>query len=44
MSDFTLLLVDDSPNILKAMARVFRPEGYNILLAESAKEALEIGI
>ena len=42
MSDFTLLLVDDSPNILKAMTRVFRQEGYKILLAESAKEALEI--
>ena len=42
MSEFTLLLVDDSPNILKAMARVFRPEGYNLLLAGSAKEAIEI--
>lgn len=42
MSEFTLLLVDDSPNILKAMARAFRPEGYNLLLAGSAKEAIEI--
>ena len=41
MSKFTLLLVDDSPNILKAMARLFRPEGYNLLLAGSAKEAIE---
>ena len=42
MSNFTLLLVDDSPNILKAMKRVFSPEGYDILMAESAKEALEV--
>lgn len=42
MPKSTLLLVDDSPNILKALARVFRPEGYNLLLADSAKEAMEI--
>lgn len=42
MSKFTLLLVDDIPNILKAMARVFRPEGYNILTAGSATKAIEI--
>ena len=42
MSLFNLLLVDDSPNILKALVRTLKPEGYLIFKAESAQKALEI--
>jgi len=38
----TLLLVDDEPNILNALKRVLRREGYNLLTAESGAAALEI--
>ncbi len=38
----TLLLVDDEPGILAALRRMFREEGYRILTAESAAQALEI--
>ncbi len=38
----TLLIVDDEPNVLSALRRLFRPHGYQILLAESGKKALEI--
>lgn len=38
----TLLLVDDEPNILNALTRVLRREGYNILSAESGEAALEL--
>lgn len=38
-SDKTILLVDDSPELLKCNARVLRPEGYTILTAKSLKEA-----
>lgn len=37
-----LLLVDDEPNILSALRRLFRPHGYQILTAESGAEGLEI--
>ena len=37
-----LLFVDDEPNILKALNRVFRQENYIIHLAESGSEGLEI--
>lgn len=37
--DKTILLVDDSPELLKCNARVLRPEGYTILTAETLKEA-----
>ena len=38
----TLLLVDDEPDILKALQRVLRLEGYNILTALSASNAFEL--
>jgi len=42
MTDRTLLLVDDEPNILKALKRLLRKDGYRILLASSGVEALQI--
>ncbi|HZX30768.1 MAG TPA: HD domain-containing phosphohydrolase [Rhodocyclaceae bacterium] len=39
---FTLLCVDDEPNILSALRRLFRPVGYQVLVAGSGAEALEI--
>jgi diguanylate cyclase (GGDEF)-like protein len=38
----TLLLVDDEPDVLTALQRVLRLEGYNILTALSAAEAFEL--
>jgi DNA-binding NtrC family response regulator len=38
----TVLFVDDEEKILSSIKRVFRDEPYNILFANSAKEALEI--
>lgn len=38
----TLLLVDDEPNILNALKRVLRREGYNVLTADSGAAALEL--
>jgi len=38
----TILLVDDEPNILRALSRVLRKDGYRILLAESADEAFTL--
>jgi response regulator RpfG family c-di-GMP phosphodiesterase len=38
----TLLLVDDEPGVLHALERAFRREGYRILLANSARQALEL--
>ena len=38
----TLLFVDDEANILSSLRRLFRPEGYQIITATSAKEGLEI--
>lgn len=37
----TLLLVDDEPNILSALNRLLRREGYRILTATTAGDALE---
>jgi DNA-binding NtrC family response regulator len=42
MRRFRILLVDDSPNIRKAMVRIFRDEGYDIITAESASAALAV--
>jgi DNA-binding NtrC family response regulator len=42
MDQSKVLLVDDSPNILNALLRVFRDEGYKIFTANSGKAALEI--
>lgn len=38
----TLLLVDDEANILSSLRRLFRPQGYRVLTAESGDEALEL--
>ncbi|PRC93364.1 GGDEF: diguanylate cyclase (GGDEF) domain [Solimicrobium silvestre] len=38
----TLLLVDDEPNILAALKRLFRQDGYQILTANGGLEGLEI--
>lgn len=38
----TLLFVDDEPNILSALKRLFRPQGYQIFTAESGALGLEI--
>jgi two-component system, probable response regulator PhcQ len=42
MEQFKILLVDDSPNVLNALIRVFKDEGYNIFTATSSKAGLEI--
>lgn len=39
---YSLLLVDDEPNILKAIHRVFRQENYQIHTANNADDALKI--
>ncbi|PRE35516.1 HD domain-containing phosphohydrolase [Burkholderia cenocepacia] len=38
----SILLVDDEPNVLSALRRVFRPTGYDIVTADSGEMALEI--
>ncbi len=38
----TLLLVDDEPNVLASLKRALRREGYHILSATGAAEAMEI--
>ena len=38
----TLLLVDDEPSILSALRRLFRPQGYRVLTAESGAAALDL--
>lgn len=38
----TLLIVDDEANILAALARLFRRDGYRLLRAESGSAALDI--
>ena len=38
----TLLIVDDEANILAALGRLFRRDGYHLLRAESGRAALEI--
>ncbi|MET3105951.1 response regulator RpfG family c-di-GMP phosphodiesterase [Oxalobacteraceae bacterium GrIS 1.18] len=37
-----ILCVDDEPNILSSLRRLFRSHGYQILVAQSGKEGLEI--
>jgi len=37
-----VLFVDDEPNILSALKRLFRPQGYQIFTAESGAAGLEI--
>jgi len=38
----TLLLVDDEPNVLSGLTRIFRREGYRLLTASNGIEALEL--
>jgi diguanylate cyclase (GGDEF)-like protein/PAS domain S-box-containing protein len=38
----TLLLVDDEPNVLRALTRILRRDGYRILTAQSAADAFEV--
>lgn len=38
----TLLIVDDEPNILTALVRLFRRDGYRLLSASSGQEALAL--
>lgn len=38
----TLLIVDDEPSILSALRRLLQREGYQLLLASSASEAMEL--
>jgi diguanylate cyclase (GGDEF)-like protein/PAS domain S-box-containing protein len=38
----TLLLVDDEPGVLHALERAFRREGYRVLQASGAPQALEL--
>ena len=38
----TLLCVDDEPNILASLRRLFRAKGYRVLLAESGALGLEV--
>jgi diguanylate cyclase (GGDEF)-like protein/PAS domain S-box-containing protein len=38
----TLLLVDDEPNVISALKRIFRTQGYQILTANSGPEGLEL--
>lgn len=38
----TILLVDDEENILKSLKRLLRKDGYEILIANSGQEALDL--
>ncbi len=38
----TILFVDDEPSILAALRRLFRPQGYRVLLAESGAAGLDL--
>ena len=38
----TILIVDDEPVVLETVATLVRHEGYDVMLAESGKRALEI--
>ena len=39
---YRLLLVDDEPNVLKALMRVFRQENYQVVIAVNGQEALKL--
>lgn len=39
---YRILLVDDEPNVLKALQRVFREENYQIVTASNGQEAMEL--
>ncbi|MCE1186517.1 MAG: response regulator, partial [Rhodocyclales bacterium] len=39
---FTILCVDDEANILSALRRLFRPQGYTVHVANGGAEGLEL--
>jgi two-component system, probable response regulator PhcQ len=39
---FSILFVDDSPNVISALVRVFKSEGYKIFTANSVTAGMEI--
>ena len=41
-ASLTVLCVDDEPNILSALRRLLRPQGYHVLTAPGGAEGLEI--
>jgi len=41
-SSYRLLFVDDEPNVLSALRRIFRQEKYEIITAHTAQEALAL--
>ena len=42
MADMNVLFVDDEKNILGSLSRVFRKEGYGVMLAESGERGLDL--
>jgi len=42
MHRYKILLVDDSESVLSALKRLFVSEGYEVILAPSAKEAIKL--
>jgi type II secretory ATPase GspE/PulE/Tfp pilus assembly ATPase PilB-like protein/DNA-binding response OmpR family regulator len=42
IAPYQILLVDDEPNVLNALKRVFKQENYKILTASDGNEALEV--
>ena len=40
-NQYTLMIVDDEPSITRALQRLFRKEGYNIMTAHNGAEGLE---
>lgn len=38
----TILCVDDEKNVLSSLRRLFRPEGYNVIVAEGGKQGLAV--
>lgn len=42
MSQYSVIVVDDEPNILKTMQRIFRREQYRIICVDSGAEGLKI--
>jgi response regulator RpfG family c-di-GMP phosphodiesterase len=41
-SDMTILCVDDEPSILRSLQRLFHRKNYQVLIAQSAEQALSI--
>ena len=42
MKEHTILCVDDEPNVLRALRRLLRREGYQIVTTTDGREALEV--